>query len=72
MGDFVLDGCGVCGGIWIDNASTRELMQHAVPEVVVLADRAEHHATERADLRPEVRCPVCRSALREDRRSRKP
>ncbi|HEY5240764.1 MAG TPA: zf-TFIIB domain-containing protein [Polyangiaceae bacterium] len=70
VGDFVLDGCGVCGGIWIDNECTRALILDAVPKVVALADRAEQHATERADVQPDVPCPVCRSTLRRVREPR--
>ena len=70
VGDFVLDGCGVCGGIWVDNEGTRALITHAVPKAIDLADRAEHHATAHVDVRPEVPCPQCRATMQRVREPR--
>jgi Zn-finger nucleic acid-binding protein len=70
VGDFLLDGCGVCGGIWIDNACSRALTKHPVPKVVAMADRAERHATEQVDVLPEVVCPQCGATMQRVREPR--
>jgi Zn-finger nucleic acid-binding protein len=59
-----LDGCGTCGGIWLDNAGTRAVMQHADPQLLDLADRAEKHATATPDRAPaDLPCAQCKQPM---------
>jgi Zn-finger nucleic acid-binding protein len=62
-------GCGVCGGIWLDNDGSMEITRNAHPEVMALADRARDHAVTRVDTGPTsvATCPVCKTAMRRTR-----
>lgn len=62
--DVVLEGCGQCGGIWLDNQSAQRAM--ASPEsadVTALADRAGGRAHGPTSTRAIANCPVCRAGL---------
>ncbi len=63
--DVTLQGCGVCGGIWLDNEGSVAITRHADPRVGVLAARAEASATVRASMiREELACPICHAHMR--------
>jgi Zn-finger nucleic acid-binding protein len=51
-----LAGCGGCGGIWIDNASARQVLSSPEAIFADLARRAGNNARSR---RPRERAPVC-------------
>jgi Zn-finger nucleic acid-binding protein len=59
-----LDGCGTCGGIWLDNDGTRAVMQRADPELLGMAERAEKHAKATPDRGPAVPCPQCAQPMK--------
>lgn len=58
-----LAGCGGCGGIWIDNASARQVL--SAPDAVFadLARRAAGNARSRAPRGVSPSCPVCTAVL---------
>lgn len=60
-GEVTVNGCGVCGGIWLDNAGSVAVAKHNDPRISALAARAAMHATVRnATPSPEkLDCPVC-------------
>jgi Zn-finger nucleic acid-binding protein len=59
-----LHGCGACGGLWLDNASTTQVLARINPQVVSLAQLAAKNAPQQADLQAPVRCPACNKELR--------
>jgi len=66
-----LDGCGSCGGIWVDNDGSRRIVQSLDTAVANLALRASEHATARPDTsRAGLPCPSCAQPLRRVRISR--
>lgn len=59
-----LFGCGVCGGVWLDNDAASALAKNADPELVELAQRASEHAKVTPETAPAgLACPVCRQPL---------
>jgi Zn-finger nucleic acid-binding protein len=58
-----LNGCGGCGGIWVDNESARRVL--AKPEEVFsdLARRAGENAKHRGVRDPNPSCPECTAVL---------
>lgn len=58
-----LNGCGGCGGIWIDNASARRVL--ASPEAIFtdLARRAGENAKHAGIRAPHPSCPACTAVL---------
>ena len=63
--DIAVQGCGVCGGIWLDNAGSIAITQHVDPQISVLAARAEQNAA--MHVRPgdeKLDCPVCHQTMR--------
>ncbi len=57
-------GCGICGGIWLDNAGSRAITQHNDPQISALAARAAMNAAVRSGPRAEpIDCPVCNKRM---------
>lgn len=56
----LLNGCGLCGGIWIDNASATRAMKSYDRAVVTMASTAGRRATTQPDRSASVRCAECR------------
>jgi Zn-finger nucleic acid-binding protein len=63
-GTITLHGCGGCGGLWLDNASTSQVVARINPQVVSLAQSASKSAQQRVDLDTSIRCPECGKPLR--------
>lgn len=63
--EVTLLGCGLCGGIFLDNDGSTYVTRRADPEIAKLADRAATHGAGRlVDLRAErVECPVCATTM---------
>jgi Zn-finger nucleic acid-binding protein len=61
-GGVTLNGCGRCGGIWLDNEACQAVVRSYDPAVVALARRAASHATARPRA-TEIACPVCNARL---------
>ncbi|GAC1353523.1 MAG: hypothetical protein NVSMB47_06040 [Polyangiales bacterium] len=66
--DVTLHGCGVCGGIWIDNAGSQSIVRRSHPGVVALAERAAANAKVHLDPaaarpRPPLTCPECHAQM---------
>jgi Zn-finger nucleic acid-binding protein len=59
-----LHGCGACGGLWLDNASTGQVLARINPQVVSLAQVAAKNAPQKVDLQASIRCPACTRELR--------
>jgi Zn-finger nucleic acid-binding protein len=57
----LLNGCGLCGGIWIDNASASRAMKSYDRAVVTMASTAGRHATTQPERSASVRCAECRA-----------
>jgi Zn-finger nucleic acid-binding protein len=66
MGDangVVMHGCGLCGGVWLDNVAAQRVSQRYDERVVDLAGRARENATVRPDTRAVATCPACRREM---------
>lgn len=61
---MALHGCGACGGLWLDNASTTQVLARINPQVTSLAQLAAKNASQKADLDASIRCPACNKELR--------
>lgn len=64
VGPITLQGCGGCGGLWLDNESTRVVIAQVNPEVTSLARMAASNAQKSPDLRQPITCPICSRLLR--------
>lgn len=62
-GGVALSGCAGCGGIWVDNASARQVL--AAPEAIFgeLAQRAGANARDRSLRAAHPTCPACPAVL---------
>lgn len=60
-------GCGLCGGLWLDNASAQRVMSRYDDAVRELASRATTNATARPDVRAPVSCAECGGAMQRKR-----
>lgn len=58
-----LAGCGGCGGIWIDNASARQVLERPESIFAELARRAGDNARNRGVRGQSPGCPVCTAVL---------
>ena len=58
-GELLLQGCGACGGVWMDDVSVRSLIAKPNQEAVRLSNLAKDHATETVSVEASLRCPVC-------------
>lgn len=56
-------GCGLCGGIWLDNEAAQRVTQHFSERVVELATRASQSAQRRPDVRAVAKCASCRAEM---------
>lgn len=56
---LTLHGCGVCGGIWLDNAATRAVVDQGPLLIAQLALRAANNASVACAPRSGGLCPVC-------------
>ena len=53
-------GCGQCGGVWLDNEASQEVVRRIDRDVTELAERVASHAKVVADARPDkLPCPSC-------------
>jgi Zn-finger nucleic acid-binding protein len=62
-GGAILQGCGLCGGIWLDNDSARKALSNATEEAAALAARASSRASSDVSVAAPVACPVCARGL---------
>lgn len=65
--DGIALGCGLCGGIWLDNASAQRVMARYDGAVAELASRATASATKRPDVRAPVNCAECGASMQRKR-----
>ena len=56
-------GCGLCGGIWLDNDAAQRVTQHFNARVVDMATRASQTAQRRPDVRASAKCASCRTEM---------
>jgi Zn-finger nucleic acid-binding protein len=56
-------GCGVCGGIWLDNGSAHKVTEHYSDRVVDMAARAAQSAQRKPDVRAAAKCAQCRAEM---------
>jgi Zn-finger nucleic acid-binding protein len=62
--DIRLFGCGVCGGVFLDNEGSTRITRARDQDLAVLAERARQHAVTAADTRPAgIPCPTCERAM---------
>ena len=59
-----LHGCGGCGGLWLDNGSTNQVLARVCSEVTTMASLAAQNARQQVDLAGAIRCPECHRGLR--------
>ena len=59
-------GCGICGGIFLDNEGSTRIVHEHQADVAWLARRAEFRAVARTvDQRPDdLPCPICAAAMK--------
>jgi Zn-finger nucleic acid-binding protein len=63
-GDVVVNGCGVCGGIWLDNVGSVAVVKNHDPRISALAARAASNAAVRNAASLEtLACPVCHERM---------
>jgi Zn-finger nucleic acid-binding protein len=63
--NVVMNGCGACGGLWLDNDGSRRVVAQVDKEVEELASRAEANATNEVDtVAGGLPCPVCNAVLK--------
>lgn len=58
-GNFVLHGCGLCGGVWLDNAASQRVSSRFEPDAVALANAAAQSAQVHPHQGMPASCPVC-------------
>lgn len=58
-----LDGCGGCGGIWVNNGSARSVLANPEAVFAELAQRAGDNARNRSVRAKNPACPVCTAVL---------
>jgi Zn-finger nucleic acid-binding protein len=56
-------GCGLCGGIWLDNEAAQRVMAKFDEAIVDLAGRAAAHAQKHPDERAAVLCAACKQPM---------
>jgi Zn-finger nucleic acid-binding protein len=63
--DVMVSGCGVCGGIWLDNAGTVAITKRVDPQISSLAARAEMNAPMRGSPGTQpIDCPICQKQMK--------
>ena len=60
----LLQGCAGCGGIWVDDGSSRRLIAAPSAQAAQLASVASQNARQQVDTSSTVACPVCRKTMR--------
>jgi Zn-finger nucleic acid-binding protein len=55
----VLEGCGECGGIWLENANAQRALQTFDRTLNTLSTQASAHAKREPAVTPRVSCPAC-------------
>ena len=61
--DVDLNGCGACGGIWVDKEGARRVVEKPYEVFADLAGRAARNATEKGKRSDAPACAVCAAAL---------
>jgi Zn-finger nucleic acid-binding protein len=61
--DVTLYGCGLCGGIWLDNDGTRTALRGLSPDALQLLNRVTTNARSDTNRELAVACPACGKAL---------
>jgi Zn-finger nucleic acid-binding protein len=59
----VLEGCGECGGIWLENASARRALETFDRALNALSTQASTHAKREPAVTPRVSCPACATPM---------
>jgi len=62
-GELLLQGCGACGGVWMDDASSRRLVAQPSERAAELASLAAKNAKQPVSAEGPLLCPVCDEAL---------
>lgn len=60
----LLQGCAGCGGIWVDDESSRRLIAAPSAQAARLASVASRNARQDVDTSSTVVCPVCQKTMR--------
>lgn len=59
-----VQGCGVCGGIWLDNEGSIAIISRDDSQIAALAGRAERSAAiPRGSSPARVDCPICKKQM---------
>ncbi len=61
--DVELNGCGACGGIWIDNAGAKRIVENPRDVFTELAQRCARNAKDRGKRGERPACAVCQADL---------
>ena len=57
-------GCGVCGGVWLDHATSAWVLERGCQASVALSQRAAEHAQAPTEPTPhELTCPQCQQPM---------
>lgn len=59
----VLQGCGECGGIWLDNAGARRALETFDRTLGALSAQASTHAKREPAVTSRVNCPACSAPM---------
>lgn len=63
----VVQGCGTCGGVWLDAASARRVAEALPADALNLAQNVAGFAKMAADLDAPAPCPVCAKRMQRSR-----
>jgi len=67
-GAITIHGCGMCGGIWLDNAASKRVVERMEPVALDLADCASSRAQHTVDkTETGIPCAVCGQAMQRTR-----
>jgi Zn-finger nucleic acid-binding protein len=65
---MTIHGCGMCGGIWLDNAASKVVVERMEPIALDLADSASSRAQHTVDkTETGIPCAVCGQAMQRTR-----
>jgi Zn-finger nucleic acid-binding protein len=59
----IVHGCGRCGGMWLDNMSSKRVLGAVQSSIPGLAQRAEKIATATVDTSAPARCPLDKNEM---------
>ncbi len=62
-GGASLFGCGSCGGIWMDNATSQRVVSAVEEAILTLAVRATHAAKAPVETARVAACPMCKKEM---------